>query len=69
MPSVLITGASRGIGQAAAKAFAAAGWDLLLVSRSEAALQSLKAELSASGSRVVYRAIDLTDPSVIAPGL
>ena len=69
MPSVLITGASRGIGHAAAKAFAEAGWDLLLVSRSEAALQSLTTELSASGVRVVYQAIDLTDPSVIAPGL
>jgi NADP-dependent 3-hydroxy acid dehydrogenase YdfG len=69
LPSVLITGASRGIGHAAAKAFAEAGWDLLLVSRSEAALQSLATELTAGGVRVVYQAIDLTDPSVIAPGL
>ena len=69
MPSVLITGASRGIGHAAAKAFAEAGWDLLLVSRSEAALQSLDAELSAGGVRVAYKAIDLTDSSAIAPGI
>ena len=69
MPSVLITGASRGIGHAAAKAFAKAGWDLLLVSRSEAALQSLDAELSAGGVRVAYKAIDLTDSSAIAPGI
>lgn len=69
MPSVLITGASRGIGHAAAKAFAEAGWDLLLVSRSEAALQSLSSELSACGVRVVFQAIDLTDPAAIAPGL
>ena len=69
MPSVLITGASRGIGHAAAKAFAEAGWDLLLVSRSEAALQSLESELSAGGVRVAYQAIDLTDSSAIAPGL
>ena len=69
MPSVLITGASRGIGHAAAKAFAEAGWDLLLVSRSEAALQSLQSELSAGGVRVAYQAIDLTDSSAIAPGL
>ena len=69
MPSVLITGASRGIGHAAAKAFAEAGWDLLLVSRSEAALQSLESELSASGVRVVYQAIDLTDSSSIVPGI
>ena len=69
MPSVLITGASRGIGHAAAKAFAEAGWDLLLVSRSEAALQSLESELSAGGARVAYKAIDLTDSSAIAPGI
>ena len=69
MPSVLITGASRGIGHAAAKAFAAAGWDLLLVSRSEAALQSLESELGAGGVRVAYQAIDLTDSSAIGPGL
>ena len=69
MPSVLITGASRGIGHAAAKAFAEAGWDLLLVSRSEAALQSLQSELSAGGVRVAYQAIDLTDSAAIAPGI
>ena len=69
MPSVLITGASRGIGHAAAKAFAKAGWDLLLVSRSEAALQSLQSELSAGGVRVAYQAIDLTDSAAIAPGI
>ncbi|KZR86857.1 Serine 3-dehydrogenase [Synechococcus sp. MIT S9509] len=69
MPSVLITGASRGIGHAAAKAFAEAGWDLLLVSRSGAALQSLESELSAGGVRVAYQAIDLTDSSAIAPGI
>jgi len=69
LPSVLITGASRGIGHAAAKAFAEAGWDLLLVSRSEAALQSLQSELSAGGVRVAYQAIDLTDSAAIAPGI
>ena len=69
MPSVLITGASRGIGHAAAKAFAEAGWDLLLVSRSEAALQSLQSELSAGGVRVAYQAIDLIDSAAIAPGI
>lgn len=69
MSSVLITGASRGIGHAAAKAFAEAGWDLLLVSRSEAALQSLESEMIAAGVRVAYKAIDLTDSSAIAPGI
>lgn len=69
MPSVLITGASRGIGHAAARQFADAGWDLLLVSRSEAALQSLVGELTITGRKVLYQAIDLSDPDAIAPGV
>ena len=69
MPSVLITGASRGIGHAAAKAFAEAGWDLLLVSRSEEAVQALSSELSACGGRVGFPDSDRTDPAAIAPGL
>jgi len=69
LPSVLITGASRGIGHAAAQTFAKAGWDLLLLSRSEAALQSLASELSSTGRRVVYQACDLTDPAAIAPAV
>ena len=69
MPSVLITGASRGIGHAAAQTFAKAGWDLLLLSRSEAALQSLASELSSTGRRVVSQACDLTDPAAIAPAV
>ena len=45
MQTVLITGASKGIGKASARAFAKAGWDLLLVARSENDLKSLAKEL------------------------
>jgi NADP-dependent 3-hydroxy acid dehydrogenase YdfG len=69
LPSVLITGASGGIGRSAAHAFAEAGWDLLLTSRSEASLQSLKADLQSTGQRIVYEAFDLTKPEEIAPGV
>ncbi len=69
MPSVLITGASGGIGRSAAYAFAEAGWDLLLTSRSEASLQSLETDLQSTGQRIVYEAIDLTKPEEIAPGV
>ena len=69
MPSVLITGASRGIGRSAAFAFAEAGWDLILLSRSEASLQSLATELASTGQRIVYGAVDLTKPEEIAPGV
>ena len=69
MPSVLITGASRGIGRSAALAFAEAGWDLILLSRSEAPLQSLATELASTGQRIVFGAVDLTKPEEIAPGV
>ena len=67
MSTVLITGASRGIGKAAAKLFADSGWDLLLVARNEKSLKSLSEELSATtGSNIRYKSIDLSDPSSIA---
>ncbi|WP_094554460.1 SDR family oxidoreductase [Synechococcus sp. 1G10] len=61
MASVLITGASRGIGAAAASRFAAAGWDLLLLARSGGDLESVAAPLRAIGRRVEWVTADLTD--------
>ncbi|AAP99580.1 MULTISPECIES: SDR family oxidoreductase [Prochlorococcus] len=68
MATALITGASKGIGKATAKAFAHAGWDLLLVARSKNILQSLSAELEDSGSKVFFRSIDLSNPEEISSG-
>ena len=65
----LISGASRGIGAAAARVFAAAGYDLLLLARSSAELDGLAAELEPLGRRVEIQALDLTDPAAIAPGV
>lgn len=62
MASVLITGASRGIGAAAASRFAAAGWDLLLLARSGSDLENVAAPLRAAGRRVEWVSADLTDP-------
>ena len=75
MAAVLITGASRGIGAAAAKAFAAAGFDLLLLSRPtaegkpSAELEALAASLRQGDRRVEIAGIDLADSAAIAPGL
>ena len=67
MASVLITGASRGIGAAAASRFAAAGWDLLLLARSGSDLETVAAPLRTTGRRVEWVVADLTDPQSL-PG-
>lgn len=70
MSTVLITGVSRGIGKAAAKAFAKEGWDLLLVARNQSSINTLLEELKEIGcNRIFYELIDLANPSQIAPGI
>jgi short-subunit dehydrogenase len=66
---VLITGASKGIGAAAARAFAAAGYQLLLLARSGDALEELAAELRSPQCRVETASVDLADPRGIQAGL
>ena len=69
LPTALITGASRGLGKAAAKLFANSGWDLLLVARSENDLQALVDDLEDTGSKIRYKSLDLSVPDSIAPGI
>jgi short-subunit dehydrogenase len=64
--TVLITGASAGIGAALARVYAAEGWDLILTARREAPLRALAAELTGLGPTVTVIAGDLADPE--APG-
>ncbi len=69
MSTVLITGASRGIGRATAKAFANSGWDLLLISRSEDDLKNLINEIDNKKIKVFYKSIDLSNPRNISKGV
>ena len=63
MSFALITGASKGIGRAIAKEFAARKTDLLLVARSEQLLSELAGELTRSNNiRVFYLPVDLSQP-------
>ncbi len=65
----MITGASRGIGAAAARAFAQAGYQLLLLARSEQDLEQLAQELRSDSCRVETISVDLSNPQAIAPAL
>ncbi|HLJ93012.1 MAG TPA: SDR family oxidoreductase [Gemmataceae bacterium] len=61
----LITGGSRGLGQAIAHALAEAGADLVLVAREEASLQQAQRELQSLGRHVATVAADLAVPAEV----
>jgi NAD(P)-dependent dehydrogenase (short-subunit alcohol dehydrogenase family) len=61
----LVTGASRGIGQAIALALADHGADVALNSRNAEALEKVAAEVEQRGRRAVVAAADVTDRAAI----
>jgi short-subunit dehydrogenase len=63
MASILITGASSGLGAEMARQFAALGYDLALCARRVANLETLQAEIAADypECEIVCRALDVTD--------
>lgn len=63
MPTILITGASAGLGAEMARQFAALGYDLALCARRTDRLDSLAAELS--GVKVSVKALDVNDHDAV----
>lgn len=63
--TALVTGASRGIGAATAKALAAAGAHVILVSRKVKALEAVEDEIHAFGGTSTIAPVDLTEPDAV----
>jgi short-subunit dehydrogenase len=65
--TILITGASSGLGEEMARQFADLGYDLALCARRTNRLDALKAELDKAhpGQRVALKALDVTDDEAV----
>ncbi len=63
--TALVTGASRGIGAATAKALAAAGAHVILVARKVKALEEVEDAIHAAGGTSTIAPLDLTEPDAV----
>ena len=66
--SAIITGGSRGIGLAIAKAFAQEGANVSICARSEGPLSSARASLNTYGTTVHSLPCDVSDPVALHDG-
>ena len=65
-PTVVITGASAGIGRATAIAFARRGWAVALLARGRMRLESTRREVKEAGGQALVVPADVADPEAIA---
>ena len=64
--SAVITGGSRGLGEAMAKALAAAGADIALVARDRARLERVRGDITSSGGAAEVFIADVTQENAVA---
>jgi short-subunit dehydrogenase len=63
--TIVITGATSGIGLTTARMAAKQGANLVLIARNEEALQQLANEIKLDGGRVIYKVADVADESAL----
>lgn len=63
MPTVVITGASAGIGRATARLYGRRGADVVLVARGKGGLEAAADEVAALGGRPLVQTADVSDPA------
>ncbi len=65
-PVVVVTGASAGVGRAAAAAFGQRGWSVALLARGRKGLEDAKREVEQAGGRALVLPVDVADPDAVA---
>jgi enoyl-[acyl-carrier-protein] reductase (NADH) len=63
---LIVTGASRGIGAAAARLFSKSGASVVLAARDEQALQTVASEIAREGRQALAAPTDVTDAAAVA---
>jgi NAD(P)-dependent dehydrogenase (short-subunit alcohol dehydrogenase family) len=64
-PTVVVTGASAGVGRATAIAFAKRGWNVALIARGREGLEGAKRDVEAAGGRALVLPLDVADADAV----